>query len=108
MKVKLTHVETGFKQWYMNEVATINLWLAFATPVVMLAVANLERKNSIFLGILFDENDEIDIDDLHKQYKEILDQKGSLTLYGLKVNSQDLDKLVDYIKKAVPPKVAVK
>jgi hypothetical protein len=105
MKVKLTHIEQGFRDWYMNEVASINLWLALATPVVMLSVANLEKKHGTFIASLLDENGEVDIDELHKEYKKIFDQKQHIQISGLKVNSQDLDKLVEYIKKNVPPKV---
>jgi len=105
MKVKLNHIETGFKNWYMSEVAGLNIWAALATPVVMLSVANLERKNATFLGMLFDEKGEIDIDELHKEYSGLITQKGSFEVSGLRINTQDLDKLVDYIKKAVPPAV---
>jgi len=105
MKVKLTHIEQGFRNWYMNEVATLSLWAAMATPIVMLSIANLERKHSTALGMVFDEKGELDIDELHKEYSKLIAQKGHIEISGLKINGNDIDKLVEYIKKAVPPQV---
>ena len=103
MKAKITHVQSGITKWYLKDVAPLGWKAMLATPLVKLGVANALNKHADIVSTLSDECGEIDIDALRKDYAEIINKAGSIELFGVKFNIQDLDSLYATIKAEVPP-----
>lgn len=104
-KVKTEHIKNGLITWYSAEVASMDWKLYALIPLVKISLSNLEREYGKYIKPLQDENGFIDIDELHKEYAQLIVKGGGMINIGpiQKVTVQDLDKLVAYIKQATPP-----
>ena len=102
MKVKLVHIQKGFENWYLKDVAPLGWKAMLATPIISIAIKRFLTKNHETISLISDEKGEVDIDELHKEYAEIINKAGSIELSGIKFNVQDLDSLVKSIKEECP------
>ena len=96
--MKLNEIVTGIKMYIRNEITTLDWKMAFAEPLIFKGVDNFIKRNQKMLSYLMNENGEIeDIEALRREYVEKMNKQGSITLAGIKLNTQDVSKVFDYI-----------
>ena len=96
--MKISEIGTGIKMYIRSEITTLDWTLAFAEPLIFKGVDNFIRRNEKMLSYLMNENGEIeDMETLRREYIEKMNKQGSITLAGIKLNSQDVSKMFDYI-----------
>ena len=96
--MKLNEIVTGIKMYIRNEITTLDWKMAFAEPLIFKGVDNFIKRNEKMLSYLMKENGEIeDIEALRREYVEKMNKQGSITLAGIKLNTQDVSKVFDYI-----------
>ena len=96
--MKINEIVTGIKMYIRSEITTLDWKMAFAEPLIFKGVDNFIRRNEKMLSYLMNENGEIeDIETLRREYIEKMNKQGSITLAGIKLNSQDVSKMFDYI-----------
>lgn len=96
--MKLNEIVTGIKMYIRNEITTLDWKMAFAEPLIFKGVDNFIKRNEKMLSYLMNENGEIeDIEALRREYVEKMNKQGSITLAGIKLNTQDVSKVFDYI-----------
>ena len=93
--VKYINTEIGSKATGVTKFATY-----FAMPIV------LKKANQFIDGFstneltkeLFDENKNLNIDEVYNMGKQAIQKSGQFTYMGMIFNETDLDKLYNYIK----------
>ena len=104
MKAKMCHINAGISKWYLKEVAPLGWKAMLMTPLVNLGIANTMNKYADAIALLTDENGEIDIDTLHRDYVELVSKQGAVEMFGVKFNAQDVETLCETIKAEIPAK----
>lgn len=96
--MKLNEIVTGIKMYIRNEITTLDWKMAFAEPLIFKGVDNFIKRNEKMLSYLMNDEGEIeDIESLRREYIEKMNKQGSITLAGIKLNTQDVSKVFDYI-----------
>ena len=104
MKAQIAHIQSGVSKWYLKDIAPLGWKAMLMSPLVNMAVANTLNKHAGTVALLADESGYIDIDALHKEYSEIISKAGTVELFGIRFNTQDLDALCETIKAEIPAK----
>lgn len=101
MLKSINSIINGIHKWYIKEIAALDWKLTLAAPFVSMIIQGYISKNKNLVDMALNEDGLIDVDILYEQYKDLLETSGksNVEIYGVKLNTQDLDKLYEFIKK---------
>lgn len=108
MYATIDQVRNGVSAFVEREIATkavgFQKFMTYmALPFVGDAVAkyaNAFRENAM-TAKLFNENGEVDIDELYNMAKSAVRKSGQFTVYGIILGETDIDKIYNYIKGGI-------
>lgn len=105
MFVTSQQVSLGISNYIENEIAKkavgVNKFVAyFVIPNINKSVIGFMNKamQNEFTKEFFDENGNIDLDELYNNAKEAIKKSGQIEAMGIIFNETDVDKLYSYIK----------
>lgn len=96
--ITIENVKSGIKKYYSHYILPMNWKMSFLEPVVYKVVDNIEHKYKSIIEMIENEDESIDIDSLYIEYKRKIENYGSIEMFGLKFNEQDIDRLYECIK----------
>lgn len=97
--IKIENVKQGLKNYYHEELLPMSWKMSFIEPILNKAIDNAERQYKSIIDMIKNDDGSIDIDYLHQEYRKKVQAIGSVEILGIKFNSDDIDKLVEHIKR---------
>ena len=103
MVVNLEQIQKGITLFVEKEIAPKatgikKFGIYFMLPTIQKTVANYLTKIKEFMPDLFDENENVKLDEFYNQAKSAVQKTGQFEFMGIIFNESDIDKLYTYIK----------
>jgi hypothetical protein len=106
MYVNTEQVQNGVANFIEQELASKAVGfqkfaIYFALPRVNKVVANYmhQLKGNPIMSDMFNENGDVDIDELYNTAKQAVRKSGQFTVYGVILNESDIDRMYNYIAR---------
>lgn len=106
MVVNLEQIQMGITRYVENEIAPKavgfkKFGVFFLLPTLQKTATNYVLKIKEFMPELFDENNNIKLDEFYAQAKNAIQKSGQFELMGIIFNETDVDKLYSHIRNTV-------
>lgn len=105
MMVNIQQIQIGVTKYIENELASkatgfTKFALYFMLPTISSKVVNLinQYKNNDLVKEFFDENGNVNLDELYNNAKSAIAKSGQFMFYGIIFNETDIDKLYESIR----------
>lgn len=106
MFVNTNRIQVGVTNFIEQEIASKAVgFQKFATYFVMPKVNKVveqymqQLKDNPIMGDTFNENGDVDIDEIYNMAKQAVRKSGQFSLYGILLDESDIDKLYAYIAR---------
>lgn len=106
MFVNTERIQIGVTNYIEQEIASKAVGFQkfityFALPKVNKVVANymLQLKDNPILSDMFNENGDINADEVYNMAKQAVRKSGQFSVYGVILDETDIDKIYAYISK---------
>ena len=106
MFVTIEQIQVGTLNFIENEIAkkavgANKFIIYFAMPLIAKKIEAYAESFSTnrFTAEMFDENRNVNLDEVYNMAKAAIKKSGQFVLYGIIFNENDIDKLYSYIKQ---------
>ncbi len=106
MFVNTERIQIGVTNYIEQEVASKAVGVQkfityFALPKVNKVIAHymVQLKDNPILSDMFNENGDVNIDELYSMSKQAVRKSGQFAVYGVLLNESDIDKIYSYIAR---------
>jgi hypothetical protein len=106
MFVNTQQVQIGVTNYIEQEIASKAVGfqkfaIFFVLPKINNVIAHymLEFKNNPIVKDMFNENGDVNIDELYNMAKQAVRKSGQFAVYGVLLNESDIDKIYAYITR---------
>jgi hypothetical protein len=104
--ITIQQIERGIQRYVENEIAQKAVGVQkFATYFLLPQIPKkfeelyTKYKDGMIIKDFFDENGNVDLEQLYNSAKSAIQRSGQFEMFGLIFNETDVDKLYDYIKR---------
>lgn len=98
--ITIDTIKNGFKSYYKDVILPMSWKMSLVEPIVMIAIDNAERTYKPILDMLKNEDGSIDAEKLYEEYRKKIQAMGSFDIAGIRFNANDIDLLMEHIRKA--------